>query len=128
MSETKKIGIACFIGGAVCVIIALLVNPMFWWLGLIAGFAAGYFAYEVKEVKEAIISAAVLVGILGVCGPIYVIGTRVEKFIKWSKSPHPSFYLTAFISFASFAHCRSSILETMKSYVSHGVLCFSPIL
>lgn len=56
--ESRKIGIACFIGGAVGVIIALLVAPMFWWLGLLSGIAAGFLtgsvAYDVSEILKRI--------------------------------------------------------------------------
>ncbi|MCK4386605.1 MAG: hypothetical protein KAV41_00775 [Candidatus Pacebacteria bacterium] len=52
--ETKKIATACFIGGFICAAVAVAVNPMFWWLGLIAGSAGGYLAYEFREVLQAI--------------------------------------------------------------------------
>ena len=52
--ETKKIAKACFIGGAVCSAVAMLVNPAFWWFGLLAGLAAGYLSYELREVREKI--------------------------------------------------------------------------
>ncbi|MEK7089596.1 MAG: hypothetical protein AAB920_02140, partial [Patescibacteria group bacterium] len=52
--ETKKIALACFVGGALCATVALLVAPLYWWLGLIVGFAGGYVAYEFREVLKAI--------------------------------------------------------------------------
>ncbi len=52
--EAKKITIACFVGGALCVAVALMCAPMFWWLGLLAGMAGGYLSYEFREVLRAI--------------------------------------------------------------------------
>jgi hypothetical protein len=43
-----KIANACFIGGALCTAIGLLINPAFAWLGTLAGFAAGYVAYDLR--------------------------------------------------------------------------------
>lgn len=52
--ESRKIMLACFIGGCICTLIALLVAPAFWWLGILAGFIIGYFAYDLKEIYYAI--------------------------------------------------------------------------
>ena len=53
MRDTIKIGIACFtgafIGTAAAVILALE-----WWMGLVAGAAAGYIAYEFRSILQAI--------------------------------------------------------------------------
>ncbi|MBI4098737.1 MAG: hypothetical protein HY437_01730 [Candidatus Magasanikbacteria bacterium] len=57
MSETKKIGIACAIGGAIGTAVALMVTVAFWWLGLLAGFCAGYVSYEFRAVFRAISQA-----------------------------------------------------------------------
>ena len=55
--EAKKIAIACFVGGALCVVVALMcapMSPIFWCLGLLAGFAGGYLGYEFREMLRAI--------------------------------------------------------------------------
>jgi len=52
--ETKKIAIACFVGGVLFCVAALLFSPTYWWLGLIAGFAGGYISYEFRDVLKAI--------------------------------------------------------------------------
>lgn len=52
--ETRKVAIACFIGGFICAGVTLAVNPVFWWLGLIAGVASGYLAYEFRETLQAV--------------------------------------------------------------------------
>lgn len=52
--EAKKIAVACFVGGATCSAVALMVAPFFWWLGLIAGMAGGYISYEFREFMAAI--------------------------------------------------------------------------
>jgi len=53
MNETRKIAFACFIGGAICSAVALLLAPTLWWLGMLAGFAGGYLSYEFREVIKA---------------------------------------------------------------------------
>jgi hypothetical protein len=52
--ETKKIAVACFVGGVLCCGATLLLTPTFWWLGIIAGLAGGYISYEFREVLNAI--------------------------------------------------------------------------
>ncbi|MDQ5949021.1 MAG: hypothetical protein QG589_147 [Patescibacteria group bacterium] len=52
--ETKKIALACFIGGVICGAVALAVTPEIWWLGVLAGFAGGYISYEFRSVLAAI--------------------------------------------------------------------------
>lgn len=47
--ETRKIAAACFAGGVICCLVALLVTPAYWWMGLLAGFAGGYLGYEFRE-------------------------------------------------------------------------------
>jgi len=54
VSETKKIALACAIGGAIGTAVALMVAVAFWWLGLLAGFCAGYVSYEFRAVLRAI--------------------------------------------------------------------------
>lgn len=54
MSEIKKIGIACAIGGAIGTAVALIVATPFWWLGLLSGFAGGYLSYEFRAVLRAV--------------------------------------------------------------------------
>jgi hypothetical protein len=53
MTELLKIARACFVGGIVCCGAAMLAAPAFWWLGLFAGFAGGYVAYEFREIVRA---------------------------------------------------------------------------
>ncbi|MBI3588970.1 MAG: hypothetical protein HY093_00950 [Candidatus Liptonbacteria bacterium] len=52
--ETRKIALACFIGGAMLVAVALAVAPSYWWLGILAGIAGGYLSYEFREVLQSI--------------------------------------------------------------------------
>ncbi|MFH0814899.1 MAG: hypothetical protein V1902_02355 [Candidatus Falkowbacteria bacterium] len=58
MNETTrnmlKVGVACFIGAVVLYVVALLLAPAFKFLCLIAGFGAGYMAYEFRKVLVAI--------------------------------------------------------------------------
>ncbi len=52
--EVQKIGVACFIGAFVCYVVAALFAPAYMILGVVAGFASGYLAYEFREVLRAI--------------------------------------------------------------------------
>ena len=52
--ETRKVALACFISGVCFMIVAILATPAFWWLGFLAGMAAGYLGYEFREVRESI--------------------------------------------------------------------------
>jgi hypothetical protein len=52
-----KIANACFIGGALCTAIGLLINPAFAWLGTLAGFATGYVAYDLRGFLRQILPA-----------------------------------------------------------------------
>lgn len=82
--ETRKIALACFIGGALCSLVALLFTPTFWWLGLIAGFVGGYLAYDFREVLRAIPKAAQAVG--------QVIAKEWPGAKKWLARPRPIIY------------------------------------
>ena len=57
--ETKKIAVACFIGGVLCCAVALMFAPVYWWFGLIAGMAGGYISYEFRKVLVAIPIASI---------------------------------------------------------------------
>lgn len=83
--EAKKITIACFVGGALCVAVALMCAPMFWWLGLLAGMAGGYLGYEFREVLRAI-PIAWRKSRRGVSN--WWLNTD-NKIRKWSAEPHP---------------------------------------
>lgn len=83
--ETRKIALACFIGGALCSLIALLFAPAFWWLGLIAGLVGGYLAYDFREVLRAIPKAAHEVG--------QIIAKEWPAAKKWLVRPRPILYL-----------------------------------
>ena len=55
--DALKIFIACAIGAAVGTVVALDVSKYFWWLGLLAGGATGYFSYEWRAVIRALPAA-----------------------------------------------------------------------
>lgn len=52
--ETRERAIAFFVATVSCLATALIVSPRYWWLGIIAGFAAGYIGYEFKAVIKAV--------------------------------------------------------------------------
>ena len=48
----EKITNACFIGGALGALTCAMVTPTFWWLGALAGCAAGFLSYEFRAVLK----------------------------------------------------------------------------
>ena len=82
--DIKKIACACFIGGAVCSAIALLMAPTIWWLGMIAGFAGGYMSYEFKEFRKEAPAAFKEVGGKG--------KEIILHLLAFFKKPHPYAY------------------------------------
>ena len=95
--EAKKIAVACFIGGSLCCVVALIFAPVYWWLGLIAGFAGGYLSYEFREVRKAV---PIAFRAARKCGAS-VWDNAVVKIMKaraWLSKPHPFFYPAAVIT------------------------------
>ena len=60
-AKTKKIVVGCFVGGATCSIVAIVLMPAFWLLGLMAGaaagFTAGYIGYDFMAILRAVPTA-----------------------------------------------------------------------
>lgn len=116
--ETKKIAVACFIGGALCCAVALMFAPVYWWLGLIAGFAGGYISYEFREVRKAI--------------PIALRAARREsvntwdsaiaKARAWLSNPHPFFYPSAVLITPLFVWLAYSIIPHVTQELMKGPL------
>ncbi len=113
--ETKKIAVACFIGGALCCAVALIFAPVYWWFGLIAGLAGGYISYEFREVRKAIPIA--------LCaakkGGVGAWGRAIAKARAWLSESHPFFYPAAIVAaplFIWLAHhivsdCTQTLLD-----------------
>ncbi|OGZ43571.1 MAG: hypothetical protein A3J55_01505 [Candidatus Ryanbacteria bacterium RIFCSPHIGHO2_02_FULL_45_17b] len=89
--ETRKIAVACFIGGALCCAVAFMFAPVYWWFGLIAGMAGGYIGYEFREVRKAIPITMRAVG----RGSVYAWDGAIVKAKAWFSEPHPFFYPAA---------------------------------
>ena len=88
--ETKKIALACFIGGALFTVAAFCLAPMFWWLGMLAGIVGGYFGYEFREVLRAIPKAwRAARRRAGNCLP-----KMVKAIAVYLRRPHPFGYLS----------------------------------
>lgn len=100
--ETRKIAIACFIGGVLCTLVALLATPKYWLLGTIAGFAAGYLAYDFRGVLRAIPIAFKRARKGGWSFFVFWrdgIGRVWRDMVKWFRQPHP-FYYSAMVLYA----------------------------
>ena len=91
--ETRKIAVACFIGGALCCAVAIMFAPVYWWFGLIAGIAGGYISYEFREVRRAIPIAMRATG----RGSVYAWDGAIAKAKAWLSESHPFFYPAAII-------------------------------
>ncbi len=92
--ETKKIAVACFIGGALCCAVAFMFAPVYWWFGLIAGMAGGYISYEFREVRNAIPIALRAAR----KGSVYAWDGPIASAKAWLSRPHPFFYLGAILA------------------------------
>ncbi len=57
MNRTLKIFVACFLGAFIGTLVALQLEPYFWWVGVMVGGIVGYLAYEFREVLKAIRTA-----------------------------------------------------------------------
>ncbi|MFH0892615.1 MAG: hypothetical protein V1867_07640 [Candidatus Falkowbacteria bacterium] len=92
METTKKIAVACFIGGVICCGTALVFSPAYWWLGLFAGFAGGYLSYEFREIFRAVPHA---LRAASVASREYAHLRKEEFFASikaWFRRPHPFLY------------------------------------
>lgn len=92
--ETRKIAVACFIGGALCCAVALMFAPIYWWFGLIAGMAGGYISYEFREVRKAIPIALRAAR----QGSVYAWDGLIASAKSWLSRPHPFFYIGAVLA------------------------------
>lgn len=92
--ETRKIAGACFIGGALCALVALIFSPNFWWLGALAGLAGGYLGYEFRLTLTAIPIAVRQMRWKG-----FTNGKKVVKFLgEYISVKHPFVYLAAVLA------------------------------
>lgn len=94
--ETKKITIGCFVGGVIGTIVALFCAPLFWWLGMLAGFCVGYLCYDLKEVFVKIPTA----GQYAVNEILPEAKEILTDFFGWVKKPHPFLLVMVIFIFA----------------------------
>lgn len=99
--ETKKIAIACFIGAAIGTGVAVIVIPLFWWLGMIAGFGLGYLCYDLKEIRE----KAPIAWRVAKKGSRYSLNCSLD----WLKRPHPVLYPLLMITLVLTFYALESI-------------------
>ncbi|HCC22542.1 hypothetical protein A2480_04045 [Candidatus Uhrbacteria bacterium RIFOXYC2_FULL_47_19] len=105
--ETKKIALACFVGGALCCLVALLFTPKFWYLGLLAGGAGGYLGYEFRQVLRAI-PTALRRAAEGTDRGL----TEGRKIAwQWLRKPHPFVYFGAVVGFVSATVFAVDVLQ-----------------
>ncbi|HBV58138.1 MAG TPA: hypothetical protein DEB73_02680 [Candidatus Magasanikbacteria bacterium] len=109
--ETRKIAVACFIGGVLCCTVALLFAPAYWWLGLLSGIAAGvtsgYISYDFREILKAVPVALRAAERRG--------SSAVNFVEEWLHKPHPFIYLSLFISVVFF----SWLMTGKDSFTNH---------
>ncbi|MDD5726730.1 MAG: hypothetical protein PHC53_05015 [Patescibacteria group bacterium] len=116
--ETRKIALACFIGGVLCSLVALLFAPAFWWFGLISGFVGGYLAYDFREVLRAIPKAARAVG--------EIIAEEWPDAKKWLVRPRPILYLA--MSLAIVIGSIIPLLEWLVEARIQGIVVFISVI
>ena len=106
MKTTYKIALACFVGGATCCAVALILTPSFWWLGILTGMAGGYLSYEFREtflafkkfgkkLRDKIIKPFL---------------AMFKKLKKWTGKEHPIFYSALLLS-NIFFYLTQGLLE-----------------
>ena len=127
--KTTKIAVACFIGGIICSAIALVATPAYWWLGLIAGLAAGYIAHEFREVLKAIPVALTATAKSFRVGGSSVWNGSVETITdirRWLSRAHPIFCPAAIIAVSLctwFIYCHHlDITKSADSKLGAGLL------
>ncbi len=93
MTERFKIGRACFIGGVVCVAIAVLVIPSYWLLGLLGGiaggFLSGYITFDLAEVRRKVPEALRRAKAKTSHAFVEIAWTITAEVKKWASKPHP---------------------------------------
>jgi hypothetical protein len=107
MKTHTKIVIACFFGGALGLTVALLVTPALWYLGLLAGFVAGYLGYEFRQTVAAIPRAwrAAGNGVQSGWDAIEGAWKRMAHAIEsWLSIKHPFIYPAAMIAAISIGY------------------------
>ncbi|MDD3101890.1 MAG: hypothetical protein PHE59_01985 [Patescibacteria group bacterium] len=92
--ETRKIALACFIGGALCCAVALFAAPMYWWLGLLAGFAGGYLSYEFRGVCK----AAPVALRIATKESRKIYQSEIVRTKEWFSKNHPFAYLNIILA------------------------------
>lgn len=78
--------------------VAFACAPTFWWLSILAGAAAGYFSYDLREIWQAIPLAMQRAGIKWqhvlqkVRHALQEVRHTLQETKKWLTEPHPFFY------------------------------------
>lgn len=117
--ETKKIAVACFIGGALCSAVELMFAPVYyWWFGLIAGMAGGYISYEFREVCKAIPIALCAVG----RGSVNEWDSVIAEAKAWLSKPHPFFYPAAIAITPLFVWATHHLCPHVTGLLKEGPL------
>lgn len=115
--ETKKIAVACFIGGTLCCAVALMFAPVYWWFGLIAGMAGGYISYEFREIRKAIPIALRAAG----RGSVHAWTGTLHNITRWLADPHPVLYPSLAINATLYAWMAYSYAHPMtESFAKDG--------
>ena len=109
--ETRKIAVACFIGGFVCYLIAAAFAPMFWWIGLLAGTAAGYVMYDLRGFMIAFPPA-----FKEACGSFGEVFAKkwnktVAELTDFLQKKHPFIYAATVIGFIVMYPMMPSLIE-----------------
>jgi hypothetical protein len=99
----RKMAIACFLGGAIGTVVGLLVVPVLAWLGTLAGAAAAYIAYDVREFLRAI-PKAFQKSHARFC-------KKMEPVVVWGRKKHPFVYSALIAGYAATVYARQPIMD-----------------
>ncbi len=93
MNTSWRLGWASFLAGVGACITMRFISPMFWYLGLFAGFGVGYMSYEFRSLLKGIPVAA--------RASLNATNEKSLEFLDWLEVPHP-FVVVAIISLPIF--------------------------
>lgn len=111
--ESKKIALACFVGGIFCVVAAFAADPHYWWVGIFAGIMGGYVAYEFRKVCRALFVAIRVAGQRSSTTMKIAAPNVIKKAVIWLSKPHyfvyPAVVLSVLISFLRIMQIDQSL-------------------
>lgn len=122
--ESKKIALACFIGGIFCVVTAFAADPHYWWVGIFAGIMGGYVAYEFRKVYRALFVAIRVAGQRSSTAMKIAAPNVIKKAVIWLSKPHYFVYPAIILSAPPYFLGMMQIEQNLNVVVVGVSFCF----